>query len=89
VIEAAGALPGTLLIDTLDMVDDVGTVELGLDNLEIKVLIVIDSWDLLLLKGDLVEIDIASLEFLFTFVLLVLCILVFHFCVSISLSFNE
>jgi len=87
VIEAANSLPGTLLIDTLDVIDDVRAVELRLDNLEIEVLIVIDRGDLLLLEGDLVEVNLTRFELFLSILLLVLSILVFHFlCES---PFNE
>lgn len=67
VVVATSTLPGTLLVNALDVIYDVATMQLWLNNLEIEVLILIEGRNVLFLKGNLVEVRGGSLEFFLLF----------------------
>ena len=78
VVEAADAVPVALLVCTLDVVDDVGAVQLGLHHLVVEVLVVVDRGDLLFLEcAHLFEVHLSGLELLLRTIVVVL-LSVFH-----------
>ena len=65
-IVSADPLKRSLLVNTLHVVYDVAAVQLRLHDLEFVVLVIIYSWDeILLLQRHLIEIDSAALVLLF------------------------
>jgi hypothetical protein len=54
---SASAFPGSLLVGTNDVIDDVAAMKLGFHDLEVEVLIIVERWHILFLKWHLFEIS--------------------------------
>jgi hypothetical protein len=82
-IVSSGTFPRSSLVNSDNVINDMASVELRFYNLEIEIFIFVQRWDVLFLKGNLIQ--ISSLEFFFftsTTIILLFLLLVFTYSIK-------
>jgi len=82
-IVSSGSFPRSSLVNSDNVIYDMASVELRFYNLEIEIFIIVQWWDILFLKRNLIQ--ISSLEFFFfasTTIILLFLLLVFAYSIK-------